>query len=388
MPHLSDAAEHIRQSVFARLRLRIEERTRAGHELIPLQIGDTYLPPPVATVAATREELAIYGSTTGLRELHRAILAERQQKGMATFAAPEQLLVAHGCTHALMCTGRAVLSPGDEVLVFAPHWPLIGGVLRTVGAVPVFVDVSPLSLAEPPSLTSLLAPHRTAKTRAIYFITPNNPDGFILDETHLADIAAFAQRHDLWVFADEVYADFAYDAPHRHIVELEGMAERTITTYSLSKSHGLAGIRIGYAIAPPPVVQLARRISTHSVYSLSATMQRVAVEALEGGAEWQREARARYEHARDEAVAALDAHGFTYRRPMGGAYTFVDLSPHLGPRTIDELLAAGVDAGVLVAPGSACGPFSETWARLCFTGVEPEVFRRGVERLARAAEGT
>ncbi len=399
-PALSRTAAAIGASVFADLADRIEERRRAGADLIELHIGDTHrAPAPEARFAradgpAFDAALYRYGAVGGL-DLLKEAFAEKlaaAAHGPAALDPGKHLLVACGATHALFCAARAVLDPGDEVLVAAPYWPLSVGVLRAAGAVPVEVPLT-TRLHDDPSLdpAELLAPAVTPRTRALYVITPNNPDGHVLSASQLASLARFAESHDLWLLADEVYCDYVYEGEHGSPARLAGLSERTIAVHSLSKSHALAGARVGFAVGPAPAMALARRVATHTVFNVPVAAQRVALAALRSGAPWLEQARAAHREARDAAVqalATLEREGVRVPRPAGGSYAFLDLGPRLrqGRRTLPlkEALARAVDEGVLLAPGDAFGAEYGTWARLCFTSEPPARVIEGVERLRSA----
>ena len=383
------AATHVRQSVFAALQGRIDAHRHKGGTLIPLQIGDTHLAPPGPALAVRPDpkDLNVYGAVGGLPELRDAIATFRRARGLSTAASAAHVHVGCGCTHALFCAVRAVVDPGDDVLVMTPIWPLFPGVLATAGAGMVEVPLTQ-ALYRDASLDvrARLEAARTDRTRAVYLITPNNPDGQVYDAPVLEAIAAFAKAHDLWVFADEVYADFVYEGEHRSIANLPGMAARTITSFSLSKSHALAGSRIGYVVAPPHVIDAVRRISNHTVYNVPVAMQRVALAAVEGGDEWLLSAADAYRQARSETAAALAAIDLPFDLPRGGSFFFLDLSARLRGRPLTTLLEQAIDEGVLLAPGDAFGEGYPSHVRLCFTGAPlPEVLE-GVARLGRALE--
>lgn len=382
-PPLSGAATAVRKSVFAELQTRIDAYRSAGGQLIPLQIGDSYLTPPAAAHEAAAQDadpggasLSQYGPVPGVPELRSEIARFRLERGFPCDIGAEHVHVGCGCTHALFCAARAVLDPGDEVLVCCPYWPLIVGVLQTAAAVPVEVPCGS-------DWEAMLESVRTDRTRAVYIVTPNNPDGRVLSQGDLAQIAAYARRHDLWVFADEVYADFVYEGEHRSIAGLEGMWERTISSFSLSKSHALAGARIGYVIAPTRVVDATRRMSNHTVYNVPVPMQRAALAAL-GDRAWVDDAREVYRQARDRACAALSELGLDFVEPAGGSFVFVDLSGELEERSVRQLLESAIDEGVLLAPGAAFGAAFADHVRICFTGVPVDQVLEGIARFGRA----
>jgi aspartate/methionine/tyrosine aminotransferase len=230
----------------------------------------------------------------------------------------------------------------------------------------------------------VLAAARTPRTRAIYFATPNNPDGKVFSERQLAAIAQFALAHGLWVIADEVYADYVYDGEHCSIARHDGMAARTLCAYSLSKSHGLAGARVGFLVAPEPVTQVARRIATHTVFHAPLAAQRVALAAVSGDDGWIGDARRDYRDARDATLKALEGCGTRICTPAGGSYAFIDFSRVLGTRRLTDLLERCIDRGVLLAPGEGFGAPFASWARLCFTSAPRARLLEGVARLRDA----
>jgi aspartate/methionine/tyrosine aminotransferase len=392
-PALSRTASEIRSSIFADLQPRIDAFARRGGQLIELHIGDTHLAPPdgarfaVSGDGAFDAALYRYGAVAGLDALREAF-AERllaSGHGPAAVDPAKHVLVGSGATHAIFCAARAVLDPGDEVLVAAPYWPLTVGVLRAAGADPVEVPLTSRLYADPTlDAGTIFAAAVTPRTRAIYVTTPNNPDGKVLSAAHLAGIARVANERNLWVISDEVYADYVYDGAHASIARLDGMAGRTLSVYSLSKSHALAGARVGFAVAPEQVVRVARRVSTHTVFNVPVAAQRVALAALRSPGTWLDEARREYGAARGEALRALAGSGARTFAPEGGSYAFVDFAPVLGGRPLALLLERAIDKGVLLAPGDGFGDGFSSWARLCFTSVPRPRLLEGIARLREA----
>jgi aspartate/methionine/tyrosine aminotransferase len=393
-PKISDSAAAIPASVFADLAPRIEAFARRGGDLVELHIGDTHLVPPAGARFAAVEpsthdaELYRYGAVTALpslREACAAFLAARGRAGRAVDPA-RHVLVGCGATHALFCAARAVLEAGDEVIVAAPYWPLSVGILRAAGAMPVEVPLTTHLYGEPAlDAGEVLETAVTPRTRALYVITPNNPDGKVLGRSQLASIASLAERRGLWIFADEVYADYTYGPEHVSIGALdEATFERTISAYSFSKSHALAGARVGVVVAPERVVTVARRVSTHTVFNVPVVAQRVAAAALAASDAWIQDAKREYAAARDEALAALDRSGARVLPAEGGSYLFVDFADVLDGRPLRALLESAIDRGVLLAPGDGFGQAFGTWARICFTSVPRPRMLEGLARLRAA----
>lgn len=392
---LSRSASAIRASVFADLAPRIEAHARRGGDLVELHLGDTCVAPPeparFARVDTAGFDAALYryGPIAGMGALKEAFASRLRSR---EFGPPgveaRNVLVGAGATHAIFCGLRAVLEPGDEVLVAAPYWPLVVGVVRAAGGVPVEVPLT-TRLYEDPTLdpATLLEQALTPRVRALYLISPNNPDGKVYSRAQLASIAGFAVKNDLWVLADEVYLDFVYEGAHASMASFDGMANRTLSAYSLSKSHGLAGARVGFLVAAERVIAVARRLSTHTVFNVAVAAQRVALAAVAEGPAWTDDVARRYREARDATMNALAGSGVRAFVPDGGSYVFVDFAPVLGGAPLQGLLERAINRGVLLLPGDGCGEGYGAWARLCFTCVPKERLLEGIARLREAVEG-
>ncbi|HEV3193003.1 MAG TPA: pyridoxal phosphate-dependent aminotransferase [Polyangiaceae bacterium] len=393
-PRLSRSASLIRAGVFAELAPRIEAQARRGADLIGLHIGDSHRAPPEAARFARLEEglgfdadLYRYANVVGLDGLRGSLVAHLAARGHGPSSVDpvREVLVGCGASHALFCAARAILDAGDEVLVAAPYWPLAVGVVRAAGAVPVEVVLT-TRLYDDPSLdaASLFEEALSPRTRAIYLTTPGNPDGKVLSAAQLTSLARFAIAHDLWVIADEVYADYVYDGEHVSIAGFDEMRERTLSVYSLSKSYALAGVRVGFVVGPERAVSVARRLATHTVFNVPLAAQRVALAAMSASAEWIDGARREYRNVRDVAVRALREAGVAAPVPEGGSYIFVNFAPILRGRPLRHLLEMAIDRGVLLAPGDGFGQDFTSWARICFTVVPPSRVLEGIERLNEA----
>lgn len=363
-PDVSTAGAAVPASIFARLR---EVLANYQGDVIPLQIGDTHLPPPqllheVEWASHALEDLYAYGSPNGWTPLVNAIVEKaRAKNGLAIN--PANVQVACGATHALSCAVQALCNPGDELILLTPHWPLIKGMALGFGVVPVEVGFDALASAITP------------RTVAIYYATPNNPDGEMLSRAQLETIAGLARAHRLWILADEVYEDYGYDAEHVSIATL--VPERTVTVFSFAKSYAQAGLRVGYALAPEAIAATIKKLVNHSVYNVPVAMQRAALGALTQGAKFLADAKAAYRAARDRARSRLQA---PCALPPGGSYLWVDFRKWTGDDCMPILEGCAAN-GVLMAPGSAFGDACQGFARLCFTGVPPARLDEGIDRI-------
>jgi aspartate/methionine/tyrosine aminotransferase len=381
-PRLAQAAESLPLSIFARL---YERLARFTGDVVPLQIGDTYLMPAeparLCAVPWTQipgPELYAYSPPSGWPPLVGEILAKLARKNRLEVG-PSGVQITCGATHALACSVGAVLDPGDELVLLTPHWPLIKGIAQSRSVIPVEVPFSQ-PLIDDPSLdpVALIEAAVTRRTAGIYVSSPNNPDGLVLDERMLAAVVDVARRHDLWILSDEVYEEYVYDAKHLSIGTLPGAASRTITVFSFSKSYAQAGLRVGYAVGPEPVIAALRKMANHSVYNVPQAMQRAAHAALVGGDDFLAAARTRYRAARDLAHGRVKARATL---PQGSTYLFLDLRPFASGGDCIGVLERIAEAGVLLAPGSAFGQQYEGWARLCFTAVDPDRLVVGIDRI-------
>ncbi len=349
----------------------IARRREAGLPLAPLHIGDTHRAPAAALgdlpAWATAPASYAYGPLGGVPALRERI-AERFTRARGVPTAAGEGLVTVGATHALLCAVRACVEAGEEVVVLAPYWPLSVGVVRSAGAVPVEVPFTSVLHAQ--GLDAALAAVRAAigpRTKALYFASPNNPCGAVYGRAELEALVAIAEAHGLWVFADEVYADYAYDASFVSAASLA--QERVIALASFSKSHGLAGARVGFLRGAPAVLEAIGKVATHSAFHPSHHAQGLAFAALETEA-WVEQARAEYTQARAVIAGALAAAGVPHLPAPGGSYVFADFSEAAARAGgANALFARFVEAGVLVCPGAACGEAYGAWARLCFTAL-------------------
>jgi aspartate/methionine/tyrosine aminotransferase len=388
MPRFPTPSSHlagIAASVYSSLAHRLE--AFAG-ESYPFHVGDTWMEPPAGCrmedlTVADHPGMHRYTSVHGLPALLDAIVErERGRTGLALER--DNVLIAAGATGGLGAVAGALLEPGDEVLILAPYWPLIEGIVRSFHGRPVAVPVLDL-LGAPdspgPAAAAVDAIERriTPRTAALYISTPNNPSGRLVPPAWIEAFAELARRHDLWFISDEVYDGFVYSGEHRRALPLA--PERTFLSQTFSKAFGMAGNRCGYIVGPRAVMAELRKVSTHTFYSTPTASQLAALAALRGpGDAWTAAARAQYAETGRRAAARLGLPA-----PEGSTFLFFDVAAHLDSGGLPGLLDRAVERGVLVAPGPSFGPFP-TFVRLCYTAVDPERTMRGVETFAGVLE--
>ena len=320
-----------------------------------------------ALVQAVVEDKTKYAPSSGILPLRKAIVEKLQTRNGMKQVVVDDVIVTVGGAHALWTSFQAVLDAGDEVLVFSPYWTPIADMVRAAEAVPVFV---PTDEARRDGLAVTLARYATKATRAVYYNTPQNPSGVVFTRAEAEEVAAFAQDRDLVVFADEAYEDLVYDGEHISIASLPGMAERTITTYTFSKSYAMTGWRIGYAVAKEPFMTGLKKLVLYSTNGVSTMVQYAGLAAMHIAVADLEARKAEYRQRRDLLVHGLRDLGFECAMPEGAFYAF----PKSDRVSRDSREAAAIlleKAHVATIPGVVFGAEGEGHLRFGYaTGVE------------------
>jgi aspartate aminotransferase len=328
----------------------------------------------LAMSRAIAENKTHYVQTTGIPRLRELIAAKLRDKNKTPIDDADQVLVTNGGIHGLFIVCQALLEPGDEVIIPEPEWPPTAGNILTARAVPVGCALRE-SKAWRWDLDEL-ASKITAKTKAIYINTPQNPTGGVLTRADLERIAQIAQDHELWVLADEAYEDVVYDGEHVSIASLPGMYERTIPLYTFSKSFAMTGLRLGYvAIKDPAIRDRAKKMLFHTASNIASVVQWGGVGALESGADCIEAFRAELRARRDLFYTGMrEAAGdiFSGAPPAGAFYAFMKIDPRWGtesrPASISWQMAEFLikNARIGCVPGVDFGRAGEGYVRFCF----------------------
>jgi aspartate/methionine/tyrosine aminotransferase len=251
-------------SDIVKIRNRVMELRAAGETVHGFHGGEPFFETPdavkYAMIRALVEDKTKYAPSSGIDPLRKA-LAEKLTKKNHIRTGGDDVLVTSGGAHAIYVAFQAVLDPGDDVLLFSPFWTPIREMINGAQARPLSV---PTASARRHGLTATLEKMATPHVRAIYYNTPQNPSGTVFTKEEAEEVAAFARKHDLIVIADEAYEDLVYEGEHFSIASLPGMAERTISTYTFSKSYGMTGWRVGYLTAQEPFMTGLRKLALYS----------------------------------------------------------------------------------------------------------------------------
>ena len=350
MQRLSAKTDHFTDSVIRRM-----TRISMKYDAINLPQGFPDFNPPEAITKRLAEVAETgphqYAITWGAPNF-RAALAAKQAPLMGIDIDPEtQIVVTCGSTEAMMCSVMTVCDPGDRVVVFSPFYENYGADTILCGAEPSYVELhAPEFTFDDAELEAACA---KPGTKALILCNPSNPTGHVFTRSELQRIADMAEKYDLYVITDEVYEHIVY-APYEHIyfASLPGMAERTISCSSLSKTYSMTGWRLGYVIAQPEVIDRARKVHDFLTVGAAAPLMEAAVAGLELPQSYYDDLTKLYTHKRDLFCAGLRERGMKFVEPQGAYYVMVDISDF--GYASDEELAVDLckKVGVGAVPGS------------------------------------
>ncbi|MFY9620523.1 MAG: aminotransferase class I/II-fold pyridoxal phosphate-dependent enzyme [Pyrinomonadaceae bacterium] len=363
------------------IRNRVMELRAQGASVYQFEGGEPFRPTPDyikdAMVAALKDNKTRYAPSSGIPELRQAITDKLRTRNNIP-AKVENVLVVIGGMQGLFAAFQSVVNPGDEVLVFSPFWTPIKDLVAHSGGRIVLV---PTQAARADGFAATLARYASPNTRAIYFNTPTNPSGVVFTRAEAEAVARFAVDRDLIIIADEAYEDIVYDREHFSIASLDGMFERTITTFTLSKSYAMTGWRIGYAVASEPWMTGLRKALLYSSNGVSTPTQWAALAAFTTDSDFLETSRAAYRDRRDLLVGGLNELGLTCDPPAGAFYAFPDVTRiSTNSREAAEVLLNR--AQVATVPGVVFGPDGEGHVRFSFS-TSIETIQGGLESLRR-----
>jgi len=362
--------------------IRIRDMMYSVKDPFRLDQGDVSFDAPASVKSAMRraieENKTHYLQTTGvprLRELIAAKLRDKNQIPIEPDNDVEHVLVTNGGIHGLYIICRALLEPGDEVIIPDPEWPPAAGNILAAKGVPIPV---PLHEAKGwrwdlDEVESAITP----KTRVLYVNSPSNPTGGVLSRADLERLAAIAKARDLWVISDEAYEDVVFDGEHVSIASLPGMYERTIPLYTFSKSYAMTGLRLGYvAIKDPKIRDRAKKILFYTASNIASVVQFGGIGALEGPQDCIEEFRTELRARRDlfyRGIDELSGDVLSGAPPAGAFYAFLRIDPRWTPgapsttslswRMTEHLIKHG---RIGCVPGVDFGANGEGYLRFCF----------------------
>lgn len=360
----------------------------SGREVVHLEIGEPDFDTPAHVIDAAQQALdkgfTHYVPSPGIPELRSAVSEFLDRTGRMQ-ADPDRVLVTPGAKPIMFFTIMALCEEGDEVLYPDPGFPMYASIAAFAGAKPVPVPLREENgfVIDPDELRSLV----TDRTKLLILNSPHNPCGSASTPEQLQAIAEIAIEHDLVVLSDEVYWALRYDGEHHSVLDVDGMADRTILLDGWSKTFAMTGWRLGFGVFPQPLVEPVTRLLINSVSCTSAFSQYAAIAALEGPWDDVDRMLAAFRERREVIVSGLNAvPGVSCIEPGGAFYAFPNISElgmsaaTLADRLLDE-------AGVAVLPGTSFGEYGENHLRFSYAN-SVENIRRALDAFTTLVESS
>lgn len=352
-------------------------------DVISLGVGEPDFVTPwsirEASIATLERGYTSYTSNSGLPELRYEIARYLAETFRLSYDENKQVLVTVGASEAIDLALRAILNPGDEVLIVEPCYVSYDPVVRLAGGVPVSV---PTDASTGFKLTAEMIEERvTPKTKAIIFCYPNNPTGATMTKQDWEPIVSVIEKHNLLALSDEIYAELSYDIPHTSLAEMPGMYDRTILISGFSKAFAMTGWRIGFVAGPEDITQAMTKIHQYTMLCAPIMSQWAAVEALRNGIKAKDDMVMSYRQRRNFVTKAFNDIGLECLTPEGAFYAFPSIrstgmtSDEFAERLISE-------AQVAVVPGHVFGAGGEGHIR-CSYATSLQNLERAIERIDR-----
>ncbi len=352
-------------------------------DVISLGVGEPDFVTPwrirESAIYSIEKGYTMYTSNFGLMELRQEISGYVNRLAGLEYNPENQVLVTVGVSQALDLAMRALLDPGDEVIIpeptyvsYVPCVTLAGGVAVTV---PTHMENG--FRVRPQDIEDRVTP----RTKAILLGYPNNPTGAVMPRAELEAIADIARRRGLLVVSDEIYERLVYGAEHTCFASLPGMAERTVHLSGFSKSYAMTGWRVGYACSSPEIIEAMMKVHQYTMMCAPIQGQMAAIEALRSGDGAVEEARAEYDRRRRLMTSGLNRMGLACLEPQGAFYTFPSVKS-LDMTSVEFAERLLMEEHVVLVPGSAFGPSGEGHVRCCYAVATDEI-EEALHRMGR-----
>ncbi len=344
-----------------------------GEDVIVLSVGDPDFATPRGIVDAALRAIdegdTHYTTIVGHASL-RAAIAERHRRLSGQVKSPDNVITTSGAQNALFACAQCLLDVGDEAIVLQPMYVTYEAIVRAPGAtlVPVVLDAADGFRLAPGALEAAVS----ERTRAIFYASPSNPTGIALGREELGYVADVAQRHDLWVVADEVYADFVFAGEFHPAAAEPGLDGRLVTIGSMSKAYAMSGWRVGWAIAPDAMIENLDKLALCMLYGLPGFIQQAAQYALENCQADLERMRDTYRRRLELMYAAFAEMGLRPLMPEAGMFMLVDVRP-IGLAVPEFARRLYAETGVSVLDATAFGPSAAGHVRVSATVGDAEL---------------
>ena len=368
MQTLSERTASFTDSVIRRM-----TRISLQYNAVNLSQGFPDFEPPKAILdrlaQVAYEDYHQYSITWGAQDFREALAAKQSHYMGRAIDPNSEIVTTCGSTEAMMAAMMTVTNPGDKVVIFSPFYENYGADTILSGAEPIYVPLVPPDFHFD---ANVLEDAFRQHPKALVLCNPSNPCGKVFAREELETIAALAARYDVYVITDEVYEHIVY-APHQHtyFATLPGMWERTLSCSSLSKTYSITGWRLGYIIAPPEIIERAKKVHDFLTVGAAAPLQEAVIPGLQFGQDYYDDLLAKYTHKKELFLKGLDDLKIVHNDPEGAYYVLMDIAEF------------GYDSDL---------EFCEDLARLVGVGAVPgsSFFREPVNHLIRMhfARGT
>ncbi|MFD2444442.1 aminotransferase [Bacillus sp. CGMCC 1.16607] len=332
-----------------------------------------------AAILSLEQGHTSYTANAGLIELRKEI-AIYLEKGFNVSYNPEtEMIVTVGASQALDIALRAILNPGEEVIIIEPSFVSYSPLVSLAGGTPILVQATQENDFKivPTQLEEAI----TARTKAIMLCSPNNPTGTLLEKSDLEAVAKVAKKYDLLVISDEIYAELVYDDEYTSFPTLEGMKDRTILISGFSKGFAMTGWRLGFVCAPQDIAQAMLKIHQYAMMCAPTMAQFAALEALKNGHDDVKAMRKSYRQRRNYFVQSLNEIGLACHTPGGAFYAFpsIQKTGFTSEEFAERLL---LQEKVAVVPGNVFGMSGEGYVR-CSYASSMEQLQEAISRMKR-----
>ncbi|NLP26993.1 MAG: aminotransferase class I/II-fold pyridoxal phosphate-dependent enzyme [Clostridiales bacterium] len=335
--------------------------------VISLGVGEPDFPTPwaIRSVAITTLEKGktVYTSNSGLIQLREEIAEYIKRNNSLNYDPNNEIIVTVGGSEAIDISLRAMINPGDEVLIVEPCFVCYAPIVTLCGGIPINIDtkVEDNFKLTPESLKDKIS----SKTKLLVLPFPSNPTGAIMTREELQGIADILMENNIFVLSDEIYSELTYGRNHCSIAEIDGMKERTIMVNGFSKAFAMTGWRLGYLAAPEPIVSQALKIHQYAIMCSPTVSQYAAIEALKNCDREVRNMVSEYDKRRRLLVKSLNNIGLECFNPEGAFYVFPSIkSTGLSSEAFCERLL--YEEKVAVVPGNAFGESGEGFIRVSY----------------------
>ena len=360
---LSDAVQLIKPSGIR----RFFDLASTMVNIISLGVGEPDFVTPwnvrEASFVAMEQGYTAYTANAGLLELRVAISNYMFERFSMSYCPENEILVTVGGSEAIDLALRAIINPGDEVLVVEPTFVSYAPIVSLVGGTPISLGTRKEDdfKLTPSQIEAVVTP----KTKAIILCFPNNPTGAVMSKEELDAIATIIEKHDLLVISDEIYAELSYDNKHDSISKCENMWDRTIVINGFSKAFAMTGWRLGFAVGPEDIISAMLKIHQYTMMCASTLAQYGALEALNNGMDDVKRMVQSYEQRRNYIVQAFAEIGLKCHTPGGAFYAFpsIESTGYTSEEFAEKLL---FEERVAVVPGNVFGEGGEGHIRCSY----------------------